>query len=129
MDLSALNRLWEQRVKRIAALVETVPGVSTDIKIPEDGNRYPTLTVHWDEAGWNFSVADCDKQLRDGEPRIEVLTASNPSYVTALIEKDPKTPQHNRLQIISMTMQSGEELIVGRRLREILNTARKNAKA
>jgi uncharacterized pyridoxal phosphate-dependent enzyme len=129
MDLGALNRLWEQRVKRIAALVETVPGVTTDIKIPEDGNRYPTLTVHWDEAGWKFSVADCDKQLRDGEPRIEVLTASNPSYVTALIEKDPKTPRQNHLQIISMTMQSGEELIVGRRLREILNTARKNAKA
>ncbi len=129
MDLGALNRLWEQRVKRIAALVETVPGVSTDIKIPEDGNRYPTLTVHWDEPGWKFSVADCDKQLRDGEPRIEVLTASNPSYVTALIEKDPKRPPENRLQIISMTMQSGEELIVGRRLREILNMARKNAKA
>jgi len=28
-----------------------------------------------------------------------------------------------------MTMQQGEELIVGRRLREILGTARKNANA
>ena len=34
MDLNALNRLWEQRVKRIAALVETVPGVTTDIQVP-----------------------------------------------------------------------------------------------
>src|SRR5580700_10261665 len=49
MDLGALNRLWEQRVKRIATLVETVPGVTTKITIPEDGNRYPTLTVQWDE--------------------------------------------------------------------------------
>ena len=129
MDLDALNREWNNRVKRIAALVETVPGVTTEITIPEDGNRYPTLTVQWDEAAWKFSVADCDRQLRDGEPRIEVLTASNPSLVTAVMERDSKTPRNNRLQIISMTMQPGEELIVGRRLRDILSAARKNSKA
>jgi uncharacterized pyridoxal phosphate-dependent enzyme len=129
LDLTALNRLWEQRVKRIATMVETVPGVTTEIKIPEGGNRYPTLTVQWNEAAWNFSVADCDRQLRQGEPRIEVLTASNPSLVSAVLGPDPKTPSVNRLQIISMTMQPGEELIVGRRLREILSTARKSAKA
>jgi len=128
MDLGALNRLWEQRVKRIATMVETVPGVTTEIKIPVDGNRYPTLTVKWDEAAWKFTVADCDRQLRQGEPRIEVLTASNPSLVPAVLGHDPKTPQENRLQIISMTLQPGEELIVGRRLREILSTARKSAK-
>jgi L-seryl-tRNA(Ser) seleniumtransferase len=128
MDLAALNRLWEQRVKRIATMAETVPGVTTEIKIPEGGNRYPTLTVKWDEAAWKFSVADCDRELRKGEPRIEVLTASNPSLVSAVTGHDPKTPRDNRLQIISMTMQPGEELIVGRRLREILNTARKSAK-
>ena len=124
-----MNREWQVRVKRIATLVETVPGVTTEIKIPEGGNRYPTLTVRWDEAGWNFTVADCDRQLREGDPRIEVLTASNPSLVPAVVEGDSKTPRQNRLQIISMTMQSGEELIVGRRLREILSAARKNAKA
>ena len=129
MDLEALNGQWNTRVKRIAALVETVPGVTTDIKIPDDGNRYPTLTVHWDEAGWNFTVADCDRKLREGEPRIEVLTASNPSMVPAVVERDSKTPRTNRLQIISMTMQPGEDLIVGRRLREILSTARKNKHA
>lgn len=129
MDLAALNREWERRVKRIAALVETVPGVTTQIQIPEDGNRYPTLTVQWDEQAWNFTVSDCDRQLREGDPRIEVLTASNPSLVSAVTEGDPKTPRTNRLQIISMTMQPGEELIVGRRLREVLNTARKSAKS
>ena len=129
MDLSALNKQWEQRVKRIAALAETVPGVTTEIKIPEGGNRYPTLTVLWDEQAWGFTVADCDRELRSGEPRIEVLTASNPSLVPAVSEHDPKTPHRNRLQIISMTMQQGEELIVGRRLREILGAARKNVKS
>jgi len=128
MDLNELNTQWTRRVKRIAALVETVPGVTTEIKVPEGGNSYPTLTVNWDEQAWGFTVADCDRQLREGEPRIEVLTASNPSLVPAVVERDNKTPCHNRLQIISMTMQPGEELIVGRRLRDILTTARKNAK-
>lgn len=129
MDLEALNRKWKERVERIAKLVETVPGVTTNISIPEGGNRYPTLTVNWDEAGWKYTVADCDRQLREGEPRIEVLTASNPSLVPAVSGKDPKTPRHNKLQIISMTMEPGEELVVGKRLRELLNAARKNAKA
>jgi L-seryl-tRNA(Ser) seleniumtransferase len=130
MDLSALNREWSRTVKRVATLVETVPGVSTEITIPEDGNRYPTLTVSWDEKAWNFSVADCDRALREGNPRIEVLTMANPSLVTAVSEHhDSKTPRVNKLQIISMTMQPGEDLIVGQRLREILKAARKSAAA
>ncbi|HXE12257.1 MAG TPA: hypothetical protein VN633_09060 [Bryobacteraceae bacterium] len=131
LDLDALNREWNAKVKKIAAIVETVPGVTTTITIPKNGNRYPTLTVLWDEQKWNFSVADCDRHLREGEPRIEVLTASNPSLVSAVSEHhhDSKTPRQNKIQIISLTMQPGEELIVGRRLREILNTARKQAKA
>jgi len=130
LDLDALNREWNRKVKRIAAIVETVPGVTTNITIPEGGNRYPTLTVQWDEQAWNFTVADCDRELRAGEPRIEVLTASNPSLVSAVQEHhDRKTPRENKLQIISMTLGPGEELIVGRRLREILNTARRKTKA
>jgi L-seryl-tRNA(Ser) seleniumtransferase len=134
MDLEALNQEWERRVKKIATVVETVPGVTTNVTIPEDGNRYPTLTVTWDEQAWNFSVNDCDRELRAGEPRIEVLTDSNPSLVKAVKEGDPKAPhdknrEKNKLQIVSMTMQPGEEMIVGRRLRDILKQARSKAKA
>jgi L-seryl-tRNA(Ser) seleniumtransferase len=129
LDLSMLNRQWSERVKRIATIVDTVPGVKTDISIPDDGNRYPTLRVSWDEQAWGFTVADCDKLLREGEPRIEVLTNSNPSLVPAVDEGDPKAPaRRDRLEIISMTMQPGEDLIVGRRLREILSKARKTAR-
>lgn len=129
-DLSVLNRQWATRVERIAKIVETVPGVSTEIKVPEDGNRYPTLTVRWDEQAWGFSVADCDRALRDGEPRIEVLTSSNPSLVPAVQEgwqegRKKTPPPPNRLQIISMTLQDGEELILGQRLRAILSEAAK----
>lgn len=136
IDLAAMHREWNRKVERIARMVETVPGVTTKIDIPKEGNSYPTLSVNWDEQAFAFSVAQCDQELRAGEPRIEVLTNSNPSLVPAVHEGDPKhhepapgEARRNRLQIVSMTLQDGEELIIGRRLREILAAARKKAGA
>ena len=130
-DLAALNKEWEGRVKRIEKLVATVPGVTTSIEIPQEGNSYPTLNVNWNEQQFGLTVAQCDQQLREGEPRIEVLTDTNPSLVPAVHEgADPKkseTKRPNHLQIISMTLQPGEDLIVGNRLRRILETARKRS--
>ncbi len=132
-DLNALNKEWRGRVERIAKLVETVPGVTTNITIPEEGNSYPTLTVLWDEARFGLTVAQCDQHLREGEPRIEVLTNTNPSLVPVVREgDDPKRKQEahpNQLQIISMTLRAGEDLTVGNRLRQILATARKESKS
>jgi L-seryl-tRNA(Ser) seleniumtransferase len=131
MDLAALTRGWQLKVEKIAKVLNTVPGVSTKITIPDDGNRYPTLTVSWDEAAWKFTVADCDRELRAGTPRIEVLTLRNPSFVPVVHEGNGKRqagpPPKDELQIISMTLQADEELIVAQRLRQILNTARKKA--
>ena len=45
IDMAALNREWNSRVQRIAKLVETVPGVTGTIYVPEEGNSYPTLRV------------------------------------------------------------------------------------
>jgi uncharacterized pyridoxal phosphate-dependent enzyme len=130
-DLDALNKEWKSRVERIATLVGTVPGVTTDIQIPQDGNSYPTLTVTWDEQRFGLTVAQCDQQLRAGEPRIEVLTNTNPSLVPVVREGDDpkgKRKEHpNRLQIVSMTLRAGEDLTVGNRLRQILAAARKQA--
>jgi seryl-tRNA(Sec) selenium transferase len=130
-DPAALNKEWQGRVERIQKLVVTVPGVTTDIATPQDENSYPTLTVTWDEKKFGLTVAQCDQQLREGEPRIEVLTNSNPSGVLDRItDNDPNRQRGedpNHLQIISMTLQPGEDLIVGNRLRQILDTARKQS--
>ena len=127
-DLRALTREWQGRVERIQTLVRTVPGVTTSIETPEDGNSYPTLTVTWDPKRFKMTVAECDHQLRIGEPRIEVLTRTNPSGVRDLIRKNEPGAQvdhtPDQLQIISMTLQPGEDLIVGNRLRQILKGAR-----
>jgi L-seryl-tRNA(Ser) seleniumtransferase len=125
-DMGAMNREWNARVNRIAKLVETVPGVNTKIYVPEEANSYPTLRVIWDEGKFGLTVAECDQRLRSGTPRIEVLTNRNPSLVSAVSEtEDPKhEAPKDQLEIVSMTLEAGEDLIVGRRLREILNGAR-----
>ena len=123
-DLNALNKVWQARVERVAKLVETVPGVTTSIEIPVGSNSYPTLTINWDEAGFGMTVAQCVEELRQGEPCIEMLsTQGNRSLLPPLRKADAHTV--NKLQVVSMTLQPGEELIVGRRVREVLNKARK----
>jgi uncharacterized pyridoxal phosphate-dependent enzyme len=133
LDLDQLNEAWNARVATIARMVETVPGVTTEIVVPEAGNRYPTLEVFWDVNEFAFTVADCDRELRAGEPRIEVLTENNPSLVPGADEDTTpdvtalKGGAKDRIRIVSMTLQDGEELIVGKRLHDILGGARKRA--
>jgi L-seryl-tRNA(Ser) seleniumtransferase len=77
---------------------------------------------------------DCVKELRAGNPRVEVLGPDNPSLVKAVREgnpnpnrKEPKPPDH--IELVSMTMKPGEDLIAGQRLREVLGAAQKKAAA
>jgi uncharacterized pyridoxal phosphate-dependent enzyme len=131
-DLNALNREWNARVERIEKLVRTVPGVETDISIPTDGNRYPTLHISWDEEKWGYTVKDCVQQLRAGDPVIEVAGADNPSLVPAVREGNPKPSakepkRRGQMELVSSTIRPQETLIVGQRIRELLMAAGKKA--
>lgn len=130
IDEKKLYAEWDARIDRIRKLVETVPGVTTSAYIPDDGNRYPTLRVKWDQQAWGFTISDCVRELRAGNPVIEVLGNDNPSLVTAVREGNPnpkerKGPDH--IELVSMTIKPGEEMIVGQRLRVVLGAAQKKA--
>lgn len=134
VDEKKLYEEWNARVDRIRKLVDLVPGVKTDTYVPDDGNRFPTLKISWDQQAWRFSISDCVEQLRAGNPVIEVLGADNPSLVTAVREGNPnpnrkerKGPDH--IELVSMTIKPGEEIIVGQRLRAILSAAQKGSSA
>lgn len=134
-DEPAITRERIARAQRIAKLVETVPGVTTDA----DKIKRPSLTISWDQEGWGFTVADCAQKLLDGTPAISVTAAGNPSDV--LSRNGPPKPgsvemlwpagfggaanPHPQLRIDTTQLQPGEEIIVGRRLREVLTAARK----
>ena len=133
-DPKKLYTEWNLRVDRIAKLVETVPGVKTETYVPDDGNRYPTLKVSWDQQAWGFTITDCVQKLREGDPVVEVLGADNPSLVPAVREGIQKPNKKERkeidhIELVSMTIKPGEEMIVGQRLRMILGSARKGKPA
>ncbi len=134
LDSTKLYAEWNGRLDRIVKLVETVPGVQTERYIPDDGNRYPTLKVSWDQQGWGFGIGDCVAKLREGDPVIEVLGADNPSLVPAVREGVPRPDKKERkgpswIELVSMTIQPGEDIVVGQRLREILSAARRGKAA
>jgi len=131
LDEKKLYAEWNGRVDRIRKLVDTVPGVKTDIYIPDDGNRYPTLKISWDQQAWGYRLTDCVRELREGDPIIEVVGVDNPSLVTAVREGNPNHKEHkdpDHIELVSMTIKPGEEIIVGQRLRAILGAAQKKSR-
>jgi seryl-tRNA(Sec) selenium transferase len=126
MDMPALNKEWTGRVERIATLVGTVPGVQTKVFTPTTENQYPTLNISWDQKAWGYSTQDCAKELIDGTPSIAVMSRDNPSDVLRKLphERVERSDAEDKLQIISMTLKPGEDIIVGKRLRQLLTAAR-----
>ncbi len=103
-------REWEQRVITIRGAVLPVRGVTAERFVPEIANQVPHLRVRWDPEMVAITPAETARQLREGEPSIELVPAS---YVPDTIE------------VATWTLQPGEAEIVGRRLLEILKAARK----
>jgi seryl-tRNA(Sec) selenium transferase len=139
-DLKDMYATWTAQLGRTRTLVESVPGVTGEIFIPPGtSQQFPWLAVDWDERAFGLTVQECWRKLREGNPRIEVLINNNPSAVPGVEEQAPKQsagvrpgkggrgPSAETLQIISLNIEPGQELIIGKRLRDILKEARRHA--
>lgn len=130
IDLDALYHEQTEILKKIAAFVESVPGVDTKIELRTGSNRFMQLTLSWNEEAFGLTVDECGQQLREGDPPISVLCSYNP-YVTRVGEfsiptsPDGKPLKRNSdpLTVFSLSLQPGEEQIVGIRLRDVLMRA------
>jgi uncharacterized pyridoxal phosphate-dependent enzyme len=100
---------WKSQVDFIKGVVDKIPGVETGYVPKEVTNHVPRLFIKWDEKGWNFSREDCFKALQEGEPSIVALRT--PLGVT----------------IVTWMMAPGEEKVVAKRLKEVLESAKKTA--
>lgn len=105
-DHQAEWREWEKRVKLIAGSVSAVRGVTTEVWVPEIANHVPHLRIRWDQAQVKIAPADVARQLREGQPSIEVVPGSRDQLVVGV-----------------WMMQRGETQIVARRIRQILQGA------
>lgn len=128
-DLNAIAKESNARIARMKKLIETVPGVTTSVNVRGADIMFPVLVVKWDEEKFGLTVHQCGELMRQGSPRIDVWTNSNPSGVKYDRPKpeNPRPPQPDLFRIDTMTMQPGEDLIVGNRVRQILEKARKQS--
>lgn len=105
-DHAADWREWERRVRLIADHLASIPGVTTEVWVPEIANHVPHLKIRWDQTKVRISVPEVVKRLREGEPSIEVVPDSRKELIVGV-----------------WMMERGEERIVARRIREILRQA------
>ena len=110
-DHDADQKEWRGFMERISKDLKGVPTVETEVYIPGPGGHpVPYLRVAWNEAKIPLSYQECARQLREGEPSIEV-NAQNGDAV----------------RLASYNLFPGEDRIVGWRLREVLLEAVQNS--
>jgi L-seryl-tRNA(Ser) seleniumtransferase len=100
-DHARENRELEKRAEAIRSSAAAVPGVKAEVFVPEIANHVPHLRISWDSADEAAATAAV-KAMRDGEPSIGIRSEG----------KD--------LVIGVWMMRPGEEKVVARRLRQVL---------
>jgi D-glucosaminate-6-phosphate ammonia-lyase len=96
------RREFDKRAEVIRSSAAAVPGVTAEVFVPEVANHVPHVRVSWDATAKGLTAAAVVNALRDGEPSIGTRS------------------EGQALVIGVWMMQSGEDKIVARRLRQVL---------
>jgi D-glucosaminate-6-phosphate ammonia-lyase len=106
-DHKAQWKEWERRVNLVKGSIANFRGLQTEIQVPEIANQVPHLHITWDQDALKITPDEVKKQLREGDPAIEVTPTGR-----------------DRVVVNVAVMITGEEKIVARRLQEIFRKAR-----
>src|SRR6201984_879889 len=117
-DDATMEADFRKRADRIADQVKKVPTVETTVFIPPIANHVPHLLVTYDPARVRTSGREVMHKMREGKPRIEINPGTGGGPASAGLPGGGNT-------IIRgfWMLQPGEDLIVARRLREVLQNA------
>jgi L-seryl-tRNA(Ser) seleniumtransferase len=102
---------------RIAAHLKNIPTVEASIVVPEIANHVPHLLLDYDHSRIKISAQEVANRLRQGNPCIEL----NPS--TGHKNANGVTKDKDTIVVGVWMLQPGEDLIVARRLHEVLSGA------
>jgi L-seryl-tRNA(Ser) seleniumtransferase len=112
-DADALYRRDRERVDRMKAYVSDIPGVRLGY---DDQYFGPGVVLMWDQADIHLSYGDFAKQMLASEKPISVIIASGPTAYFGPV---------NGPALYAGYLNDGEDVIVGKRAREILLAARR----
>lgn len=117
-DDDAMQAEFRKRAERITDQVKTIPTVKTQIFVPPVANHVPHLLITFDPSRVKITGQAVVEKMRQGKPRIELhpSTGGGPA-----MEGLPSG--ENTIVIGVWMLLPNEDLIVGRRLREVLREA------
>jgi L-seryl-tRNA(Ser) seleniumtransferase len=114
-DDAAMEAEFQKRADLIAAKLETLPTVKTQVFIPEVANHVPHLLITYDQNRIKLSGTDVLHQMRAGKPRIELNPGTGGGPASAGLPGGPNT-----IIVGVWMLQPGEDAIVADRLYEVL---------
>jgi L-seryl-tRNA(Ser) seleniumtransferase len=109
---------FRRRADKIAAQLKGIPTVESKVATPDlAANAVPHLLIRYDQNRVKIAPGDVAKELRKGTPSIELNPLTGAKRGAGL-------PNDESTIVVGVWMlQPGEELIVARRLREVLSKA------
>src|SRR5438067_4846575 len=118
-DDAAMEAEYRKRAERIAGQLKNIPTVQTQVFIPTvAANHVPHLLITYDQNRIKITGAEVMKKMREGKPRIEVNPSTGGAPASAGLPGGPNT-----IVVGVWMMQPGEDVIVAKRLREVLQGA------
>jgi L-seryl-tRNA(Ser) seleniumtransferase len=109
---------FRRRADRIAAQLTNIPTLTHSIHVPPAANQVPHLVIRYNQARVKISPLEVAELLRNGMPAIELNPSTGRKSGTAGLPSD-----ENTIVVGVWMLQPGEDLIVARRLREVLSKA------
>ncbi|HUT62809.1 MAG TPA: aminotransferase class V-fold PLP-dependent enzyme, partial [Anaerolineae bacterium] len=105
-DHKAEWKEWDRKLKHISDAVASIPTVQTTVVQPDrPSNDAPRLSITWDQSNVKIAPREVNEQLYNGDPGIEM-------------------PYDGKgMTIMSYMLESGDEVPVARRLKEVLSSA------
>jgi L-seryl-tRNA(Ser) seleniumtransferase len=111
-----MEREFRGRAKRIADYLSGVPSLTAQIYVPDVANHVPTLLLRYDQEKVKIAPLEVAELCRRGSPSIELHPATG--------SPEPGLPSDANTIVVGVWMlQPGEDLIVAKRLRQILMKA------
>jgi L-seryl-tRNA(Ser) seleniumtransferase len=111
-----MDKEFRRRAARIADHLKDLPSLTTEISVPPVANHIPHLSIRYSQDKLKIKPREVMMELRRGTPSIEL----NPSTGSARGASAGIATDVNTIVVGVWMLQPGEEMIVARRLREVL---------
>jgi L-seryl-tRNA(Ser) seleniumtransferase len=117
-DDAAIEAECRERADRIAKQLAAIPSVQTQVFIPEVANHVPHLLITYDQNRIKITGAEVMQKMREGKPRIELNPSTGGAPASAGLPGGPNT-----IVVGVWMLQPGEDVVVAKRLRDVLQGA------